>query len=360
MLLVREASALGAGLRSLLRPRPPGQTAPLILCSDGAPLSVGTLPPPLRASQPGPWSAWPCVERAQRPRPRAPRQHQQRGKTADAPEESEDPAVSASRQEARRQAAIDAARAMGRPVPKELMTPPAATPAPAGGAATTPGAAGQRPAVSTPSSGGTAGQVAATPAAPRPSRRRRPAPGRASSDERCRTATDAESSPSRGPGRRRPAPPGSEKYRSGEHPGRRSDAPAEAAAPSPAPAARAPTPPAAAPVVAMPATASDAARLTHQPHRPRAKMPRRCRWRRKRPWKSSFAWRAARRTKRSGPRSLRRLTGARHSAVIQLFRSFVSSPHPAVREAAEGDVSDLWPQLEPQSPDCTAYTASPQ
>lgn len=345
VLLVREASALGAaGLRSLLRPRPPGQTAPLILCSDGAPLNVGTLPPPLRGEP-----AWTVVSLALRgasptaPPASPPASISSGGKTADAPEESEDPAVSASRQEARRQAAIDAARAMGRPVPKELMTPPAATPAPGGGAATTPGAAGPRPAVSTPSSGAPPGKVAATPAAPAP------APAAAAPPPAERPPT-SDAGPRRTPNPRLAAalaaaglpPPGSEKYRSGEHPGRRSDAPAEAAAPSPAPAAAPPTPPAAVPAVATPATASDVA-PPDPPASPAegedaAPLPLEA----EAPLEEQL--RVVRSTPNQAQRAeiLRRLTGARHSAVIQLFRSFVSSPHPAVREAAEGGMSAIF------------------
>ena len=346
VLLVREASALGAGLRSLLRPRPPGQTAPLILCSDGAPLSVGTLPPALRGEQ-----AWTVVSLALRganptaPPPSPAASLSSAGKTADVPEENEDPAVSASRQEARRQAAIDAARAMGRPVPKELMTPPAAAPAPAGSAATTPGAAGPRPASSTPSSSAPPGKIAAAPAAPAPA-----APAPAAAPPPAERPSTSDAGPRRTPNPRLAAalaaaglpPPGSEKYRSGEHAGRRSDAPVEAVAPSPAPAAVPLAPPAAAPVVATPATASDAA-PPDPPASPAegedaAPLPLEA----EAPLEEQL--RVARSTPNQAQRAevLRRLTGARHSAVIQLFRSFVSSPHPAVREAAEGGMSAIF------------------
>jgi len=346
VLLVREASALGAGLRSLLRPRPPGQTAPLILCSDGAPLSMGTLPPPLRGEP-----AWTVVSLALRgasptaPPPSPATSISSAGKTADAAEESEDPAVSASRQEARRQAAIDAARAMGRPVPKELMTPPAATPAPAGAAATTSGAAGLRPAVSTPPSGAPPGKVAATSAAPAPA----PAPAAAATPPSERPPT-SDAGPRRTPNPRLAAalaaaglpPPGSEKYRSGEHAGRRSDAPAEATAPSPAPPAAPPTAPAAVPAGATPATASEAAPpdppASQAESEDAAPLPLEA----EAPLDEQL--RVARSTPNQAQRAeiLRRLTGARHSAVIQLFRSFVSSPHPAVREAAEGGMSAIF------------------
>lgn len=39
---------------------------------------------------------------------------------------------------------------------------------------------------------------------------------------------------------------------------------------------------------------------------------------------------------------LRRLTGSRHSAIIQLFRHFVGSPIAAVREAAEQGMSSIF------------------
>ncbi len=344
VLIVHEARALGAALSRLLRPRPPGQTAPLFLCSDGAPLSPGVLPAATRGEQP--WTVLSLSLRGS-----VPASPVAAGSVSGSPEppESEDPAVSASRQEARRQAAIDAARAMGRPVPKELLQPatPAAAATPAGspGAAPTAGpakAAAPAP-TAVPQSGPPPGKLAAKPpATPPPAPVERPA---------------SEAAPRRAPNPRLAAalaaaglpPVGSEQYRGTEH-----------ASPRPAPAASAPVStsrefsaareatggesagspvaaaapvtaeagsPALSPAPSSPGIEEDGAPLPLEAEAPLDELLR-----------------VARSTPNQAQRLelLRKLTGARHSAVIQLFRSFVSSPHPAIREAAEGGMSAIF------------------
>lgn len=332
VLIVAEARALGSALRALLRPRPHGQTAPVVLCSDGAPLSLWALPPGARAE-----AAWTLVSHALRgatsqspagPAPGA-------ASTALSREDSdpnEDPAVSASRQEARRQAAIDAARAMGRPVPKELMNAPTpAAAAPAAPAGQAPAASSARPVpTAPPMDGPPPGKLAATPAAvPKAPAERPPmdaAPRRAA-NPRLAAALAAAGLP----------PAGSEQYRGGDHSAQRPaverpapSAPREAASAPVAPAVTAPAAPTPEPTATSPSELNDSDDAPPLPLEAEAPVEE--------------LLRVARTTPNQAQRLelLRKLTGARHSGVIQLFRSFVTAPQPAIREAAEAGMSAIF------------------
>lgn len=339
VLIVAEARALGSALRALLRPRPHAQTAPLVLCSDGAPLSLWALPPGVRGEP-----AWTVVSQAlrgatsQSPTGPAPGAASAALSREDS-DPNEDPAVSASRQEARRQAAIDAARAMGRPVPKELMnapTPPAAPPTTTGGQSPTASSARPVP-TATPMDGPPPGKLAAAPpAVPKAPAERPPmdaAPRRAA-NPRLAAALAAAGLP----------PVGSEQYRGGDHSAQRPAverpapsapreaasvpvAPAVTAPAAPAPAVPAPTP---APAPASPSDLNDSEDAPPLPLEAEAPVEE--------------LLRVARTTPNQAQRLelLRKLTGARHSGVIQLFRSFVTAPQPAIREAAEAGMSAIF------------------
>lgn len=337
VLIVAEARALGAALRGLLRPRPHAQTAPLVLCSDGAPPPLWALPAGVRGEP-----AWTVVSQAlrgatsQSPTGPAPGAASAALSREDS-DPNEDPAVSASRQEARRQAAIDAARAMGRPVPKELMNAPAPPPAPAtttGGQAPTASSARPVP-TATPMDGPPPGKLAAAPpAVPKAPAERPPmdaAPRRAA-NPRLAAALAAAGLP----------PVGSEQYRGGDQSAQRPAverpapiAPREAAsAPSApvvtVPAATAPAAPAPTPTATSPTDLSDSDDAPPLPLEAEAPVEE--------------LLRVARTTPNQAQRLelLRKLTGARHSGVIQLFRSFVTAPQPAIREAAEAGMSAIF------------------
>ncbi len=128
VVLADEAGRLQGAFRGLCAPRPHGQTAPLVLSSAGPLPAQGGLPRAQRNETPfGARSA-----ELRMPATTAP------GQVAAQDEEL----ISATREEAKRQAAIDAARAMGRAVPASLARPaakavvspaaPTAAPVPAG------------------------------------------------------------------------------------------------------------------------------------------------------------------------------------------------------------------------------------
>lgn len=359
ILLIHEVRAIGSAWRSVLLPRPQGQTAPLIVASDGPALALGPLPVGPRAE-----TAWTQISVTLRPQPlpspaaslspalSAPQ-------AADASEDHEDPALAASRQEARRQAAIDAARAMGRPVPKDLIAPIAKPAAPQAASVAAPGAATPQAAarVSAPVEAPAPTQPIAKPAAaPSPAA---DAAQRRAMNPRLAAALAAAGLP----------PPGSDEYGSSEYAQRRAAARAAAAAEAasrpaptnvtsaaqPAPAAAEPSsaaaesahPSAAPDSPAMGSTAVAATEPVQEsqvaspaaiPEDEGAPLPLDA----EAPLEELV--RVARTTPSSLQRAevLRKLTGARHSAVIQLFRAFVSSQHPAVREAAEGGMSSLF------------------
>lgn len=352
ILLLHDVRALGSAWRAALLPRPSGQTAPLFVASDLPALPLGVLPSGLRDE-----AAWHVVSLTLRPQPLPSPAPQaapaiSAAPSADASDENEDPAVAASRQEARRQAAIDAARAMGRPIPKELLTPtPVAKPAPATTAATATTATVQARPATQPE----AAAPAPTPPASKPAASPPPSPAvdaaaRRAMNPRLAAALAAAGLP----------PPGSDAYANSEYAQRRAAARAAAAAereaaPPPASVPAATTPPAApaevaAVAVAAPATTQDgpADMPTTQSTPAQTASPTQTEEGAPLPLEAEAPLEELIRVARTTPNSaqrvelLRKLTGARHSAVIQLFRTFVSSPHPGVREAAEGGMSSLF------------------
>lgn len=117
-LVVQDADLLGAGWRALTHPKPVGQTAPVLLCSAGsltAPkfATAATYGSPLQ-----PHAFTLRVNNASTAvGTSSPASPQNSGP------ETEPSEADRSREEARRQAALDAARAMGKPIPKELLAP---------------------------------------------------------------------------------------------------------------------------------------------------------------------------------------------------------------------------------------------
>lgn len=105
--------------RSLCAARPRSQTAPVLLCQGGAARALGAPP---RCHRTGASLAPRAVDLGPPPAVAA--------GVAAPPAAPPDELASASREEARRKAALDAARAMGRPLPPEFLQPPAPAEAP--------------------------------------------------------------------------------------------------------------------------------------------------------------------------------------------------------------------------------------
>jgi len=152
-LIVQDVEQLGASWRALTHPKPPGQTAPVILCSGG------TLPQPRHFGAGSYGSPLQLHTHSLRPALAAAANPVAAASHAMAME-TEPPEADRSREEARRQAALDAARAMGKPIPKELL---AAAPV-----ATTTPATPAKPSAEAPAKPTPAPEPAKAEAAPRP------------------------------------------------------------------------------------------------------------------------------------------------------------------------------------------------
>ncbi len=305
-LVVQDVEQLGAGWRALTHPKPHGQTSPVILCSSGAlavprHFAVGSYGSPLQLHG-----------------------HTLRSQTTNsagtatataqttAATDSEPPEVDRSREEARRQAAVDAARAMGKPIPKELLT--AATTAP-------------HPATTT-------SQAAAAPAS---------APAKpVATVETAKAETPPRTDAPAAPSSPRPVNPrlAAALAKAGLPPppaaAPRTEPPA---APPPAPATQAPPPPAAAPAVAtqVATSASAESRASDDaPDGPPLPLSEDA--------KLDEVINVAKITPNNSQRCelLRRLEGAKSPLVIALFRMFVSHSHPDVRAAAEAGMASLF------------------
>lgn len=299
-LVVSEAGQLGSSVRALCCPRPAGQTAPVVLCGAGTVALPGALPPAARgeaALVPTVASLRPAAAASGAAAPAA------------AGTESEDPAVLASRDEARRRAAVDAARAMGKPIPADLLaaaSPPAPVPA-------TPVAA-PRPAAAAP---------APAPKPVPPSASAEPAPepvGRPRNPRLAAALAKAGLPPIGAAGHaqvREPAP-------EAEPASRAEPAPAPAHAPELTPAPPAP-PPSSEPPVEVPAEDQPPLPLDDEPS-------------------LDDTLRVVRTTPNNAQRMslLQRLAGAKSPAVIQIFRQFVTNPHPGVRAAAEAGMASIF------------------
>ncbi len=307
--VVSEAQLLGGAWQALALPRPLGQTAPVVLCCGTALAPLG-LPPP---SGRGGVEFVPQVATLRLPAAVATTVGTA-GAAASAAD-VEDPATLASRDDARRRAAMDAARAMGKPIPPELMNvappaPPAPTPAPR------PAAAPAAPAA----------PAAAAPATPAPA-----APARPTNPRLAAALAKAGLAPAGGGAERPDASP-------------RGTTPTATAPFTPRPpqpgSMQAAAPPAPVPVTSPPAEVSAAAAPTDvevpaddQPPVPIADDAG-----------PEELVRVARITPNQVQRAelLRKLSGKKSPQVIQLFRANTQSSHPLVRAAAEDGMSSIF------------------
>lgn len=316
-LVVSEAPLLGAAVRALCAPRAAGQTAPVVLCGSGS-VALPAVPALVTAGE----TALTATAAALRPPPGpAPTGTAAAPTAAAATAEPEDPAVLASREEARRRAALDAARAMGRPIPADLLGAVSAPPAPAAVAAPR---AAPSPTPAAPAAPAEASRPAAA-AAPAPTE----APAGRPRNPRLAAALAKAGLP----------PVGSSAHaalRTGDEPPDEPPPPPRAA-PPPVPAAEPVRPLSAAPPAA-PRPAPEAAPAGEEPADEQPPIPL------DDDAPLDEVLRVARSTPNHAQRAalLRRLEGAKSPAVIQLFRQFLTSPHAGVRAAAEAGMSSLF------------------
>ncbi|MFO0574204.1 MAG: hypothetical protein U1A78_09410 [Polyangia bacterium] len=320
-LVISEAPLLGAAVRALCAPRSVGQTAPVVLCGSGS-VALPAVPALVTA---GEVALVPTTAALRAPAPASPAPTGAAAGTATgaAAAEPEDPAVLASREEARRRAALDAARAMGRPIPADLL---GAVSAPAVPAAAAP----VRPAPS-PTPSPTPPPAAAAPAEPS-----RPAPAAAP------VSSEAPAGRPRNPrlaaalAKAGLPPVGSAAHaslRAGDEPP--DEPPPPRAAPPPAPE---PVRPVSAAAPAAPSAAPEAAPAVDESADEQPPIP----------LEDDAPFDEVLRVARTTPNPtqrialLRRLEGAKSPAVIQLFRQFITNAHPGVRAAAEAGMSSLF------------------
>lgn len=307
--VVSDVKQLGGAYRALCQPRPVGQTAPVILCGSDDKPPVGKLPQGASFDTP----LAPALASLTRvaPSPAA---------TTAIDDTTEDPALLASREEARRRAAYDAARAMGRPLPPELSEPAKA-------AATTTvsaTAAVARPVPASPI------YKPPPPASytPPPPPEEEPPPAAAARPVNPRLAAALAKAGL--------PPAGSASYHSEQFTPR--PTPPAPVAPPPEPAAAAP--PASAPAVAPAAEAAPAPEAPAEPMPEDDQPPL--------PVEENASLDEILRIIRTTPNNaqrvqmLRELAGKRAPTVIQLFRSFITSSHPGVRAAAEAGMASIF------------------
>ena len=331
VLLVTEAHLLGGAWRALAGPRPAGQSAPLILASSqqlAAPVPLGAPGVGLRGDQ-----AWLTCSVSLRVQPVGAVQAGAGPTSADAAAGMvadpalDDPAAMASRDDARRRAAMDAARAMGKPIPTELM---AAVPPPAAAAPVS------RPATPGP----TPAAAAALSTAPAPAAVPAPAESAAPSAPKPMNPRLAAALAKAGM-----LPPGTQVA-----------TPTPAARPGAKPAEVAAAPPArpvpASPTAVDSAVAAPDSKELVEPPPPDDQPPL--------PLADDAPHEEALRVLRTTPNQaqraelLRRFAGSKSPAVIQLFRANTSSPHPGVRAAAEAGMASVfgvnWNRSRPIAP----------
>lgn len=319
-LVVQDVEHLGGAWRALTQPKPSGQTAPVILCSSGAiaqprhfagatygnPLQLMTHS--LRTASTNPANS----------------------ASSTATEESDHPDIDRSREEARRQAAVDAARAMGKPIPKELQSVDSA----ASVVKTTATAAASAPAIplahTKPAPASAPPKVEAAPRTETPTAQASPRPV----NPRLAAALAKAGLPPAGSGMSR-----GERNAAEPAPSTSNSAPATAPA-SPAtdlPPTMQPNPEPS----PLPAVVSDATPTAIPPGEELADGP---------PLPLSDDAKldemigVAKNTTSNNQRSqlLRRLAGTKSPHVIQLFRMFTNHPHPGVRSAAEAGMESIF------------------
>jgi hypothetical protein len=282
VVLAAEVQALQGQWRALCAPRPVGQTGHVILAGN-TPLPWPVALPRPRRGEAG--LSPRAIDLRPEARPAAAGAPAREAAAKEAPEP-----VSASAEEARRRAAIDAALAMGRPIPSELVSRP--SPAPAAPPSTRP----EDP-----------------PVLPADRVIEAPTQGR-----RARTQARAQAAPP--PAATPPAatPPAPEPPAAGQaEPAAQAQPEAQ---PAPAPAEAAPAPAPAAPEEELPPIPLEAGA-------PLEEIIRVCR----------VTPNAQQRIE-----ILRALAGQRHSLVIQVFRLNLGSAHPGVRQAAEEGMASLF------------------
>lgn len=312
-LVVQDVEQLGGAWRALTHPKPSSQTSPVILCSSGTlaqlrHFAVATYGNPLQ-----------LMAHSLRLASTHPATSTSPATTV----ESDPPDVDRSREEARRQAAVDAARAMGKPIPKELQS---VEPASSMVKTTAAAAATSVPAVA---------QTKPAPAS---------VPPHVETAPRTETPT-AQASP-------RPVNPrlAAALAKAGLPPAGSGLARGERGTTEPAPLASSSAPPATAltPTVEanpqpspMPAVVSDATPTATPPGEELADGP---------PLPLSDDAKldeliaVAKNTTSNNQRSqiLRRLAGTKSPLVIQLFRMFTNHPHAGVRSAAEAGMESIF------------------
>ncbi len=311
-LVVQDVELLGGAWRALTQPKPSSQTSPVILCCSGTiaqprHFAVATYGNPLQ-----------LMAHSLRLAPTNAASSTSPATTV----ESDPPDIDRSREDARRQAAVDAARAMGKPIPKELQSvePAASVVKPAAAAAASVPAVAQTkpaPAIVPPT-------VETAPRTETPTAQASPRPV----NPRLAAALAKAGLPPAGSGIAR---------------GDRSTA-----EPAPLASTSAPPAPALTPTVEpnpppspMPAIVSDATPTAAPPGEELADGP---------PLPLSDDAKldemiaVAKNTTSNNQRSqiLRRLAGAKSPHVIQLFRMFTNHPHPGVRSAAEAGMESIF------------------
>lgn len=327
--IVQDTESLGAAWRSLAGPKPIGQSAPVALCANG----FWAVP---RSIEP---AAFGCALKVHSHSLRATLGASGQGGAVDS--SSGDQAApddpDRSREEARRLAAVDAARAMGKPVPVELLKPAAKTaPSPA---ADVPAPASRSVPVPVPAA------VAV------------PAPAAPAVTARPETATvPIQAGPSPAAAVPRPVNPrlAAALAKAGLPPVGLTEAPPSAtqssrtAANQPSAAqveASAVPPTVEAPVATQPTHTEATADGEDGPPIPIADEAK---------FEDIVA--GAKNTPNTRQRAelLRRLAGTKSPQVIHLFRSFLASPYDAVRRAAEDGMASLfgsqWNRARPISP----------
>jgi hypothetical protein len=301
VVVVSDVKLLGGAYRALCQPRPVGQTAPVVLCGSDDKPPLGKLPQGAAFETPLVIATTSLLRSAL---PAAP--------TNAAEENAVDPALLASREEARRRAAHDAALAMGRPIPPELNEPSKAVPPP-------PAAATRQVPVASPI------YKPPPPASytpPPPAAEEEPPPGARPMNPRLAAALAKAGLP----------PAGSAAYQTEQHTQRPSVGGPAAPPPAEAPPVAAPPPAAEAPDAAS-AEPPGAVPEDDQPPLPLEENA-----------SLDEVLRVIRTTPNYAQRIqlMRGLAGKRAPAVIQMFRSFTTSAHPGVRTAAEAGMASLF------------------
>lgn len=324
-LVVQDVELLGAASRALTHPKPTGQTAPVILCSSGQ------IPTPRHFFAGSHGSPLALLTHSLRTTSQAIAATTATTAATTTAAEADPPDVDRSREEARRQAAVDAARAMGKPIPKELLSSEPASP---------PAVKAPAPVVAAPVTATAKPAPIPTPVKAEPPKTSEPASAPARPvNPRLAAALAKAGLP----------PAGSASYQS-----ERAAAPEKASLPAPAVAAvdaAAPAAKATPEAATAPASDSEPAATTQAVVEPAPVMdsateepadglPLPLSEEAKLDELLSVAKNTASNQQRV--QVLRKLAGAKSPLVIQLFRMFLNHPSQAVRSAAEAGMESIF------------------